>query len=121
MGAMHMSLLGPDGLEQLALRNMAACQLAKAKLAAIDTIALPHLSGHHYNEFVVELPGPASECLEYMDSQGIIGGYDLSNWFPERKNWLLVTVTDQNTAAEVKLLGAHLEAWSGAAIRRMGA
>ena len=97
--------------------NLAACQLAKAKLGTITTLALPHLSGHHYNEFVVELPGPASECLDYLDSQGIIGGLDLSRWYPERKNWLLVSVTDQNSKAEINLLAAHLAAWSSAKIQ----
>ena len=88
--------------------------MAKAKLGNIPTIALPHLSGYHYNEFVVELPGSASDCLDYLDTQGIIGGFDLSRWYPERKNWLLVSVTDQNSKAEIKLLAAHLEAWSTA-------
>ena len=49
MGAMHMSLLGPEGLKLLAQRNMAACQLAKEKLGKISGISLPHESGYHYN------------------------------------------------------------------------
>lgn len=116
MGAMHMSLLGPEGVHQLAIRNMAACHLAKEKIGALDSVAIPHASGHHYNEFVVELPGLAADCLSYLDKQGIIGGFDLSRWYPKRKNWLLVTATDQNTAAEIELLVAHLAAWSSSKI-----
>ena len=74
MGAMHMSLLGPEGLEHLAARNMTACILAKQKLAEISGITIPHLASSHFNEFVVELPKSAAECLSYLDSVGIIGG-----------------------------------------------
>jgi len=112
MGAMHMSLLGPEGLKHLACRNMAAMQMAKEKLSEVETIALPHAELFHYNEFVVELPGSASECLIYLESNGLIGGFDLSAWYPGRKNWLLVTCTDQTRAAEIELLAAHLAVWS---------
>ncbi|MDP6864940.1 MAG: aminomethyl-transferring glycine dehydrogenase subunit GcvPA [Candidatus Poseidoniaceae archaeon] len=112
MGAMHMSLLGPEGLKHLACRNMAATQMAKNKLSEVATIALPHMELFHYNEFVVELPGSASECLNYLESNGLIGGFDLSGWYPGRKNWLLVTCTDQTKPAEIELLAAHLAVWS---------
>jgi hypothetical protein len=32
--------------------------------------------------------------------------------YPERKNWLLVTVTDQTSAKEIELLAAHIALWS---------
>ena len=111
MGAMHMSLLGPEGLEHLAARNMTACILAKQKLAEISGITIPHLASSHFNEFVVELPKSAAECLSYLDSVGIIGGFDLSKWYQNRPNWLLVTVTDQTKSTEIELLAAHLAAW----------
>ena len=111
MGAMHMSLLGPEGLEKLAQRNMAACQLAKQKLSEISSLNMPHATNTHYNEFVLELPGSASECISYLDTQGLIGGFDLSNWYPEHKNWLLVSFCDQTTSKDIDLLTAHLSVW----------
>ena len=111
MGAMHMALLGPEGLEHLAARNMTACILAKQKLSDIDGISLPHFTASHFNEFVVELPKSAANCLNYLDSVGIIGGFDLSRWYPTQGNWLLVSVTDQTKATEIELLAAHLAVW----------
>jgi glycine dehydrogenase subunit 1 len=112
MGAMHMSLLGPEGLEKLAQRNMAACQLAKQKFSEISSLNMPHNTSTHYNEFVLELPGLASECISYLDTQGLIGGFDLSNWYPENKNWLLVSFSDQTTSKDIDLLVAHLSVWA---------
>ena len=111
MGAMHMSLLGPEGLEHLAYRNMTACVLAKQKLSEINEISVPHISSAHFNEFVIELPRSAADCLKYLDSVGIIGGFDLNRWYEGRNNWLLVSVTDQTKAAEIELLAAHLAEW----------
>ena len=110
MGAMHMALLGPEGVEHLAARNMTACALAKQKLGEIDGVTLPH-SASHFNEFVVELPRDTIECLRYLDSVGIIGGFDLSKWYPSKSNWLLVSVTDQTKAQEIELLAAHMALW----------
>ena len=112
MGAMHMALLGPEGLHTLAVRNMTACLLAKQKLGEIKNIVLPHSSNHHFNEFVIELPGSSEDCLSHLDSVGIIGGFDLSAWYPERKNWLLATFTDQTSEKQIELLATHLAAWA---------
>jgi len=111
MGAMHMSLLGPEGLEHLAYRNMTACVLAKQKLSEINGVSVPHISSSHFNEFVIELPRSAADCLKYLDSVGIIGGFDLNRWYNGRTNWLLVSVTDQTKAAEIDLLAARLTEW----------
>ncbi len=111
MGAMHMSLLGPEGLELLAQRNMAACQLAKDRVSNLNGISLPHESGYHYNEFVVQLPASTASCLEYLDSTGVIGGFDLSNWYPDKTNWLLVSVSDQTSLKDIEMLCAQISIW----------
>ena len=112
MGAMHMALLGPEGLHALAVRNMTACILAKQKLSHIKNITLPHSNSHHFNEFVIELPGPSKDCLSHLDGVGIIGGFDLSAWYPDRKNWILATFTDQTNANQIELFAAHLAVWA---------
>ena len=86
------------------------------KITAIEEqeiagISMPHFASSHFNEFVVELPKSAADCLNYLDSVGIIGGFDLARWYPNRTNWLLVSVTDQTKAAEIELLAAHIAMW----------
>ena len=100
---------------------MAACQVAKNKLSEISTIAIPHNTNAHFNEFVVELPGSAADCLAYLDNQGLIGGFDLSAWYPQRGNWLLVSFSDQTRATEIELLAAHLAVWSTSLVQGVSA
>ena len=111
MGAMHMALLGPEGVEKLSLRNFSASKFTFNKLKQIEKLKFPHEGLPHYNEFVVELPGLAEEALDYLDKKGLIGGFDLSNWYPDKKNWLLVCSTDQNSVADIELLVENLSEW----------
>jgi glycine dehydrogenase subunit 1 len=112
MGAMHMALLGPEGIEKLSLRNFASRQLTESLLSKVEGLNFPHSSVPHYNEFVVELPSSAAEALDYLDEKGLIGGFDLSNWYPDKKNWLLICSTDQNTRSEIELLVETLSEWT---------
>ena len=111
MGAMHMALLGPEGIAHLSLRNIAACRFAQRRLSQIDGVHLPYSEAHHYNEFVVRLPAAACEALAFLDGRGIIGGFALEGWYPERVNDLLVCATDQTSAEDVEALATGIEAW----------
>ena len=111
MGAMHMALLGPDGLRDLAQRNMMACEKAKEVLSQTPGVRLVH-SSHHFNEFAIEIQGLASECLAFLDSNGIIGGLDLSTWYEYTTNQILITTTDQTSLNEIEALSAQLALWT---------
>ena len=111
MGAMHMALLGPDGLRDLAHRNMMACQKAKEVLSQTPGVQLVH-SSVHFNEFAIEVQGAASECLAYLDSNGIIGGLDLGTWYDGITNQILITTTDQTSLDEIEALSAQLALWT---------
>jgi glycine dehydrogenase subunit 1 len=113
MGAMHMALLGPEGVAKLAGRNRAACHATKLALAEIEGLTLQHPEGEHYNEFVLQLPldRSAAAALGFLARREIIGGFDLGQWWPKRSSQLLVTATDQTTLSDIQALAAGLSAW----------
>ena len=113
MGAMHMALLGPEGLERLALRNVAACAKVKDAILSIDGIELLHPDAAHYNEFTVVLPGPAAEALSFLDSRGVTGGLALRDIMGDGADdsWILITATDQTTESDISSLADGLAAW----------
>ena len=112
MGAMHMALLGPEGLERLAQRNAGACAATKAALLALDGIESVHPNGVHFNEFVIRLPRPAADLLSFLDEEcDITGGLDLSQWWPGREHELLVCATDQIDAEDVEELAEGVQDW----------
>ena len=90
----HMSLLGEGGFKKLAqLNHEAACRLADA-LGSIDGVSV--VSAHFFNEFIIELPKPASIVVEDLATCNIIGGYALED------NQLLVTATEMTTEAHIQ-------------------
>ena len=112
MGAMHMALLGPAGLEMLAIRNAAAAMTVKNELSSIEGISLAHPNSSHFNEFVVSLPASAKSLCEYLDRRGITPGLPLEILFPNMEpNLMVVSCTDQTSTNDVDLLSAGISAW----------
>ena len=112
MGAMHMALLGPEGLGTLARRNAGACAATKVAILSLDGVEAVHPNGSHFNEFVIRLPRPASELLSFLDEEcNITGGLDLSQWWPGREHELLVCATDQIGAEDIEDFAEGIQDW----------
>ncbi|RAH16562.1 MAG: aminomethyl-transferring glycine dehydrogenase subunit GcvPA [Methanobacteriota archaeon] len=109
MGAMHMSLLGPKGIEKLGLRNFAARQLLQQELSEVEGLEMPYAMNNHYNEFVIKLPHDSKTVLDWLDEQGVIGGLALSEWYENSENEILVCATDQTTSREIEIFRNKLE------------
>jgi len=120
--AIYLSLLGKDGLTRLAELNYARAEYAKDLIkshssasgnperakeisasAGMTNIKL-RFDGPTFNEFVVDVGRPASDMLTELAKKDIFGGVDLGRWYPEYKNCLLVSVTEENTKEEIDAL-----------------
>lgn len=109
--AAYLATTGKRGLRQVAelcfhKSHYAAAEIGKLKGFAVNPQA-PTKS--FFKEFVVRLPGPASEINAHLLKQhGIIGGYDLGRDDRRLKNHMLVAVTEVNTRASIDRLVAAL-------------
>ncbi|MBZ5639421.1 MAG: aminomethyl-transferring glycine dehydrogenase subunit GcvPA [Acidobacteriia bacterium] len=90
----HLALIGREGLRGIALANRAKASYTAGKLAAVKGVKRA-FAGPVFNEFVLDLPRPAAEVLEALRGKGILGGLDLSRWFPEMRQRILVAVTER--------------------------
>ena len=112
MGAMHMALLGPSGLEILSTRNAAAAMLAEEKLLEIKGVDAAHPNAPHFNEFVIRLPGSADDLCQHLDRRGITPGLPIEILFPDMSNnLLLVSCTDQTSEGDITALVAGITGW----------
>ncbi len=96
----YMSLMGAAGLRDVAT----ACNANTYEL--VDTLcALPGFSRAFetpvFHEAVVLLDQPVAPFLAALSAQGILGGYDLSEEYPELGNALLVCATEQRSKADI--------------------
>ena len=101
--AIYLSVLGKKGLQQVANLCYQKAHYAARELTKISGYRLPYMEPF-FHEFVLECPQPAAIINEYLLEHGILGGYDLGQDFPARKNHLLIAVTEMNSKADIDVL-----------------
>ena len=97
---MYLSLMGREGLREVAAQCLQKAAYLKGKLAAIGTVTLP-FSGPVYNEFVVRTPFPAEQILADLEHEKILGGIPISQFYKDHPNDFLVAVTELHTREQL--------------------
>jgi len=104
----YMSLLGYDGLRQVALRSHQTTARLVAGLTAIKGVERL-FEGPHFHEVALRLDRPVAPVLDALAEKDILGGYDLSIGCPDLGNALLVCATETKTDADVDAYVAALK------------
>lgn len=103
----YMSLLGPQGLRQVAEACYLNAQLLKQKLAAIPGVDVV-FQGVAFHETVVHLTKPIDEVLNALAALNIQAGFNLTSVYPELGECLLVCVTETKTEEDIESFAKHL-------------
>jgi glycine dehydrogenase subunit 1 len=102
----HMSLLGKEGLREVARQCHAKAEYLKGEISRLRGYRLPY-SGPTFNEFLVEAPEDAAGVLARLAARGILGGVPLSRFDAADRRRFLVAVTEMNERVEMdRLVGA---------------
>lgn len=96
----HMSILGARGLENAAAACHANTMSLVKQLSKIDGVDCVFESSY-FHEAVLKLNKPASEVLAALAEKNILGGYDISETYPELDNAILVCATEMRTEEEM--------------------
>jgi glycine dehydrogenase subunit 1 len=99
----YMSLLGKSGLKKVAelcyqKAHYAANQISKIPGYKVSSEWL------FFNEFVVDCPKDPKVVNDFLLHEGVLGGLDLGDYYPELKNKMLLAVTEKNTKEDIDLL-----------------
>jgi glycine dehydrogenase subunit 1 len=105
----YLTCVGKQGLREVAELCAAKAVYTREKLLEIDGVE-PVGGESFFNEFVVRLPGDASEIVGKMVNKGFAAGFPLGRYYKDRKNQLLVAVTEKRTREEIKAFANALEA-----------
>jgi len=97
----HMSLLGADGLRRVAIASHSQTAALANLVADIPGVQLA-FQRPHFHEIVLQLPKPAATVLEKMELQGVLGGYNLSDYYNQLSNAILVCATETKTDADLQ-------------------
>jgi glycine dehydrogenase subunit 1 len=103
----HMALLGAEGLARAARACHANTNELVARLGAIDGVE-PVFSAPVFHERVLRLAMPVADALKALAAHNVLGGYDLSQDYPELGDCLLVCATETRTGQEMDEYAAKL-------------
>ena len=105
----YLSLLGKQGLPEVAQLCVDKAHYAYERLTAIPGVK-PHFPGKgFFNEFVLDLPCEAGDVVGQLIAKGFAAGFPLSRYYDNMENALLVCVTEKRTKEEIGMLAEALE------------
>lgn len=97
--AIYLSLLGKDGLREVALYSLNLTHYLYEELHNIDKIEFP-FGSCFFNEFVWKVDG-AQNLIKKLYKKNIIAGFYLGNFYPELKNCILSCCTEKKTKKDI--------------------
>jgi glycine dehydrogenase subunit 1 len=104
----YMALLGPQGLAKVASASHANTVALADRLAAIPGVTRA-FAAPYFHEVVLTLKDNVKDVLRALQAQGILGGLDISGWYPELGQAILVCVTETKTAADLEHYAQQME------------
>lgn len=109
----YLTCVGKAGLIRVAELCAAKANFAREELLKIKDV-VPVGDAPFFNEFAISLPIDASEVVGRMIDKGFAAGFPLGRYYSDRKNQLLIAVTEKRTREDIKAFANALEAvlWS---------
>jgi glycine dehydrogenase subunit 1 len=99
----YMSLVGKQGLRDVAYQNLAKARYAFDQLTQIPGVRAP-FTAPIFNEFVLQTKISPDILQQNLLKRGIVAGLPIKKWYPELENASLWCVTETKTKADIDLL-----------------
>lgn len=99
----YLTLLGRQGLRQVALLSAERAQLAARRISEIDGFEM-YFDRPFVREFAIKTPIPAREIILDFVDKGILPGVDAGRWYSGLDNCLIIAATEKRTTAHIDAL-----------------
>jgi glycine cleavage system P protein (glycine dehydrogenase) subunit 1 len=106
--AVHLTLLGKEGLHEVAQQNLSKAQFAFSELLKIPGVRRA-FDAPFFNEFTVELPRSVKLVNAQLLREKIIGPFALGTAYPELTKRALVCVTETTPRPEIERFAAAVK------------
>ena len=102
MVTIYCSLMGKNGIREIAIQNLRKTQYAINALSNVGVKLL--FNGPRFNEFVIRPKCSIEELLRRCDKVGVIPGLSLQRYYPGLENSLLISITETKTKQQIDKL-----------------
>jgi glycine dehydrogenase subunit 1 len=106
--AIHLALLGPDGLLRVAQACHANLRALLDRLTSVPGVRRA-FSAPAFHEAAIRVSAPVDDVLRALRAQGILGGYALGRDDPALADAILVCATETKTAGDLDRYAQQLE------------
>jgi glycine dehydrogenase subunit 1 len=103
----HLTLLGKEGLREMAEQNLSKAQFALGELLKIPGVRRA-FRAPFFNEFTIALAHSVDAVNKYLLREKIVGPLALDPLYPELPNHALVCVTETTTRADIEKFASSL-------------
>ena len=119
MATIFLTVYGKQGIRDLAVQNLAKANFAAKTLSSQAGSKLLFANSPRFHEFVLQTTKAPAQLNARLLEQKIVGGLNLSKWYPELGNATLWCATELNSRAQIEaaaqvLAAAPIEATSNA-------
>jgi glycine dehydrogenase subunit 1 len=97
----HMAMMGPEGLKNVALAAHANTRALLDKLLSVPGVERV-FAAPFFHEAVIRVNTPVADVLRALRAQGILGGHDLGRDYPELAGCILVCATETKTEDDLE-------------------
>jgi glycine dehydrogenase subunit 1 len=104
----HLTLLGKEGLREMAQQNLSKARFALTELTKIPGVRRA-FDAPFFNEFTLEFPRAVKLVNAYLLRDKIVGPLALGTAYPELTKHGLVCVTETTSRAEIERLAAGIK------------
>jgi glycine dehydrogenase subunit 1 len=104
----HLTLLGKEGLREMAEQNLSKAQFALSELLKVPGVRRT-FDAPFFNEFVIELPRSVRIVNSQILREKIIGPHPLGPFYPELTKHAVVCVTETTTRAEIECFASAVK------------
>ena len=98
----YMSLMGREGLKEVATQSAQKAHYAAAELTKLAGISLAYPNAKFFKEFVINTPQPAAKIISAMLPRNIYPGVDMAAY--GMPNALMIAVTEKKSKADIDSL-----------------
>ncbi|PVV20523.1 MAG: glycine dehydrogenase (aminomethyl-transferring) [gamma proteobacterium symbiont of Ctena orbiculata] len=104
----HMSLMGSEGLQRVAAASHANSDKLTHALTSLPGVE-SLFDGPVFHERVARLPIAANKALRALAAHNVLGGFDLSDDYPELGDAILVCATELRSEDDIESYRSKLE------------
>jgi len=99
----YLSYIGKEGFRDMSYQSFQKALYGRKKISELNGYEVM-FAGSFFNEFLIKCPDSPVKINEFLQRNGITGGYEVERHYPDLKNCMLLCFTERNSRSSIDKL-----------------